>query len=324
VPVTSSNPFKWRHYPGDVILWCVRWYLRYPLSVAQVAEMTQERGLNVSPSCIWRWVQVYGPELDKRCRHHMKPTNKSWRVDETYIKVNGEESFLYRAVDSIGQTIDFLLTAKRDAAAAKRFFRRALSNACNVMPRVINVDKNRAYPVATDELKDEGAIRRRCRLRQCKYLNNVVEQSHRNVKRRTRQAKGYGIGANGVADTEGDRGDGHDPERKSEASGKGRRNRSGEVHRQTVRNRWVRADDIAPIFARGNFRNGTDGADISGSPNEPIRPDHLAKAEISKGQRSLVRFFDTAAFGRPARGTLGSAARFQLRGPGINNWDIGL
>jgi len=192
VPITASNPFQWRHYPGDIIMWCVRWYLRYPLSVAQMAEMTAERGLAISPSCIWRWVQIYGPELDKRCRRHRKSTNKSWRLDETYIKVKGEERFLYRAVDSTGQTIDFLLTAQRDAAAAKRFFRRALANPGNRMPRVINVDKNRAYPVAVGELKEQGTIRRRCRLRQCKYLNNIVEQDHRSVKRRTWLAKGYG------------------------------------------------------------------------------------------------------------------------------------
>ena len=105
--------------------------------------------------------------------------------------MKGQERFLYRAVDSTGQTIDFL-TAKRDAAAAKRFFRRALVHPGNPMPRVINVDKNRAYPIAVKELKNEGTIRRRCRLRQCKYLNNIVEQDHRNVKRRTWLAKGYG------------------------------------------------------------------------------------------------------------------------------------
>jgi transposase-like protein len=130
--------------------------------------------------------------LDKRCRRHLKPTNKSWRLDETYIKVKGQERFLYRAVDSTGQTIDLLLTAKRDAAAAKRFFRRALAHSCNLMPRVINVDKNRAYPVAVKELKQDGTLRRHCLLRQCKYLNNIVEQDHRNVKRRTWLAKGYG------------------------------------------------------------------------------------------------------------------------------------
>jgi transposase-like protein len=157
-----------------------------------MAEMAAERGLTIDASSIWRWVQIYGPELDKRCRRHLKPTNKSWRVDETYIKVKGRDRFLYRAVDSSGQTIDFLLTDRRDAAAAKRFFRRALQNEDNAKPRVINVDKNPAYPRAVKELKREGAISRRCRLRQCKYLNNVVEQSHRNVKRRTWLAKGYG------------------------------------------------------------------------------------------------------------------------------------
>ena len=140
----------------------------------------------------WRWVQVYGPELDKRCRPHLKPTNGSWRLDETYINVKGTEHFLYRAVDSTGQTIDFLLADRRDAAAARRFFGRALLNEGNSMPRVINVDKNPAYPRAVEDLKADGIIGQRCRLRQCKYLNNVVEQSHRNVKRRTWLAKGYG------------------------------------------------------------------------------------------------------------------------------------
>jgi transposase-like protein len=192
VPITAADPFKWRHYPGNIIMWCVRWYLRYPISVSQMSEMTTERGFAISASCIWRWVQLYGPELDKRCRRHLKPTNKSWRLDETYIKVKGQERFLYRAVDSTGQTIDFLLTTKRDAAAAKRFFRRALAHTGNPMPRVINVDKNRAYPVAVNDLKRVGTIRKGCQLRQCKYLNNVVEQDHRNVKRRTWLAKGYG------------------------------------------------------------------------------------------------------------------------------------
>src|SRR3954453_74401 len=129
-------------------MWCVRWYLRYPISVAQMGEMTTERGLSISASCVWRWVQVYGPELDRRCRRHLKPTNRSWRLDETYIKVKGQERYLYRAVDSTGQTIDFLLTAKRDAAAAKRFFSKVFHSPANPIPRVINVDKNPAGSVA--------------------------------------------------------------------------------------------------------------------------------------------------------------------------------
>jgi transposase-like protein len=191
LPITASNPFKWRHYQGDIILWCVRWYPRYPISFAQMAEMAVERGVATIASCIWRWVQVYGPEIDRRCRPYLKRTNRSWRLDETYINVKGRDRFLYRAVDSTGQTIDFLLTDWRDAAAAQRFFRRALRNE-NVMPRVVNVDKNPAFPQEMAELKADGIINRRCHLRQCKYLNNIVEQDHRNVKRRTWLARGYG------------------------------------------------------------------------------------------------------------------------------------
>ena len=104
-------------------------------------------------------------------------------MNETYIKVKGQEKYLYRAVDSTGQTIDFLLTAKRDAAA-KRFFRKVFRSSHNPIPRVINVDKNPAYPAAIRALKREGILPRRVRLRQCKYLNNI-EQDHRSVKKRT-------------------------------------------------------------------------------------------------------------------------------------------
>jgi len=158
MPITSSNPFKGRQFPGEVIVLCVRWYLRYTLAYEHVSELLAERGVAVDPSCIWRWVQVYAPELNKRCRPHLKPTNKSYRTAETYIKVKGEDKFLYRAVDSTGQTIEFLLTAKRDAAAAKRFFRKALSSPGNPVPRVINVDKNPAFPPAMEALKSEGVV----------------------------------------------------------------------------------------------------------------------------------------------------------------------
>src|SRR2546427_12534520 len=155
MPINPHSPFKGRHYPGEVIVLCVRWYLRYPLSYEHVSELVAERGVEVDASCIWRWVQAYAPELNKRCRPHLKPTNKSYRVDETYIKVKGQDRYLYRAVDSTGQTIDFLLTAKRDAASAKRFFRKVFADPANLQPRVINVDKNPAYPAAIKELKDE-------------------------------------------------------------------------------------------------------------------------------------------------------------------------
>ena len=184
-----------------------------------------------------------GPELrariGKRCRRHLKPTNKSWRLDETYIKVKGQERFLNRAVDSTGQTIDFLLTAKRDAIAAKRFFRRALAQSGNLHPRVINVDKNRAYPTAVHELKQEGTIRGHCRLRQVKFLNNIVEQDHRNMKTTDVARQGLRVGKDGLANPPWNRSNGDDPERKSKASSKGRCGGSGEVRREAVRHRRI-------------------------------------------------------------------------------------
>src|SRR6202161_3859940 len=165
MPINGHNPFKGRHYPGEVIVLCVRWYLRYPLSYEHVSEMVAERGVEMDASCIWRWVQAYAPELNKRCRPHLKPTNKSYRIDETYIKVRGEDKYLYRALDSTGQTIDFLLTAKRDMAAAKRFLRKAIEASGNPMPRVLHVDKNPAYAAEVEALKDDAVIPRRRRLR---------------------------------------------------------------------------------------------------------------------------------------------------------------
>ena len=130
----------------------------FQVAYEHVAELLAERGLGVDASCVWRWVQAYSPELNYRCRSHLKRTNKSYRVDETYIKVKGEDTYLYRAVDSTGQTIDFLLSAKRDAVAAKRFFQKVFSLPANPIPRVINVDKNPAYPAAVDALKADGIL----------------------------------------------------------------------------------------------------------------------------------------------------------------------
>jgi transposase-like protein len=138
-----------------------------------------------------------------------------------YIRIKGQDRYLYRAVDSTGQTIDFLLAAKRDAAAAKRFFRKTLLDPANPQPRVINVDKNRAYPTAIEELKIEGTLRRRCRLRQCKYLNNVVEQDHRVSKKRVWLEKGIPIVFDGMADVTRNRGGPHDSQGRVRWVGKG-------------------------------------------------------------------------------------------------------
>ena len=125
---------------------------------------------------IFRWIRAYAAELDKRIRPHLRISNGSWRVDETYVKVKGRWMYLYRAVDSHGQTIDFLLSAKRDTEAAKRFFRKALAQPHTVNPRTITVDKNRAYPRAAAEMKRAGELWRFSRLRQCKYLTDVFDK----------------------------------------------------------------------------------------------------------------------------------------------------
>ena len=141
-----------------------------------------ERGLEVDHSTINRWVLHYSPELDQRCRPHLKLTNDSWRVDETYVKVKKQWKYLYLAVDSKGNTLDFLLTAKRDTNAAKRFFSKALKASHTQEPRVINVDKNPSYPPAIEQLKKSDILPEETKLRQVKYLNNMVEQDHRGVK----------------------------------------------------------------------------------------------------------------------------------------------
>ncbi len=190
--MNPKHPFKWRHFQSDIILLCVRWYLRYPLSYRHLEEMMLERGLTVDHSTVYRWVQAYAPELDKRCRPHLRPTNDSWRVDETYIEVKGEWKYLYRAVDSEGNTLDFMLSAKRDARAAERFFRKVLKAEHNQEPRVINVDKNAAYPPAIDELKADETLPKTTELRPVKYLNNIVEQDHRFIKRLVNPGMGFG------------------------------------------------------------------------------------------------------------------------------------
>ncbi len=187
----SDSPFKWRHFESQIILLCVRWYLRYSLSYRDLEEMMAERGLKVDHTTIYRWVQKYAPELEKRCKPHLKMTNDSWRVDETYIKVKGVWMYLYRAVDSAGNTLEFRLSQTRDTQAAKRFLSKALGACHTITPRVINVDRNPAYPKAMDELKAEGQLPQGCQLRPVKYLNNLIEQDHRFIKRRVKPGLGF-------------------------------------------------------------------------------------------------------------------------------------
>ena len=136
-------------------------------------------------------MQEYGPELDKRCRPHLLPTNDSWRVDETYIKVKGQDKYLDRAVDQ-GNTLDFLRScARSDAAALTRFFRKMLKALHTQTPRVITVDKNAAYPKAINELKADEELPQKVELRQKKYIYNIVEQDHRGIKRLVKPGMGF-------------------------------------------------------------------------------------------------------------------------------------
>ena len=190
--MSDSSLFKWRHFEADIILCAVRWYLRYALSYRDVEDLLRERGVSVDHTTVFRWVQRYAPELDRRCRPYLRATNDSYRVDETYIKVKKRWYYLYRAVDSTGATLDFMLSATRDADAAERFFRQVLQAAHAITPRVINVDKNAAYPPAFEALQQKKILPESCVLRQCKYLNNMVEQEHRFVKRRVNPGLGFG------------------------------------------------------------------------------------------------------------------------------------
>ncbi|MEH7219011.1 IS6 family transposase [Bacillus toyonensis] len=187
----KEHIFKWKHYQPDIVLLTVRWYLRYNLSFRDLVEMMEERGLSLVHTTIMRWVHQYGPELNKRIRKYLKRTNDSWRVDETYIKIRGEKMYLYRAINSEGNTLDFYLSKKRDAKVAKRFLKKALASCHVTKPRVITVDGDKAYPVAIRELKNEKSIPHGMPLRIKKYLNNMIEQDHRFIKKRIWNMLGF-------------------------------------------------------------------------------------------------------------------------------------
>ena len=178
------SDFKGRHFRGEIVLWAVRWYCRYPISYRDLEAMMTERGVAVDHSTIYRWVQRFAPEMEKRLRWQWRrPQSRSWRVDETYIKVRGKWAYLYRAVDKLGNTIDFYLSATRNTKAAKRFLGKALRGLKEwEQPEVLNTDKAPAYAAAIAELKAEGKCPKDTRHRQVKYLNNVIEADHGKLK----------------------------------------------------------------------------------------------------------------------------------------------
>ncbi len=175
-------PFRGRHFEDGVILIVCPLDLRYSLSYRDLEEIIVERGLSVDHVTIWRWVQRFAPILNQRLRRELRRPNRSWRVDETHIRVAGQWTYLYRVVDSSGDTIDFVLSPKRDLTAAKLFLRLALSGSGGVRPRVVSVDGHPAYGRAIAELKNSGDLGARCRCRPSPYLNNIIEQDHASSK----------------------------------------------------------------------------------------------------------------------------------------------
>ena len=173
--------FKGMRFPIDVILVCIRWYVAYPLSSRHLEEIMEERGVSVDHSSINQWAICFLPLIEKMARKHKCPVGGSWRMDETYIKIKGVWKYLYRAVDKQGKTIDFLLTAKRDMAAAKRFFDKAME--ANGDPEKVAMDKSGANKAAIDAINEGRDVP--ILVRQVKYLNNIVEQDHRAIKRVT-------------------------------------------------------------------------------------------------------------------------------------------
>jgi putative transposase len=179
--------FKGAHFPQDIMLTGVRWYVAYPLSTRHVEELMLERGVHVDHSTINRWVIKYSPPLEEAFHRRKRPIWVSWRMDETYLKVKGEWRYLYRAVDKHGQTIDFLLTEQRDQEAALRFLKKAIRR--HDIPETITIDGSEANAAAIKGYNEEYGTH--IIIRRIKYLNNLVEQDHRGVKRITRPMLGF-------------------------------------------------------------------------------------------------------------------------------------
>jgi len=187
-----SIDFKGSHYPKDVILYAVFFYVRYAVSYRDLEEIMAERGVHVDHATLNRWVVKYSPSIAKAAQLRKQPTAKSWRMDETYIKVKGKWMYLYRAVDKHGKTLDFMLSPRRDKAAARRFFRHAIK--VNGIPQRIVIDKSGANLAGILRINVGLKFSRRhkqIKILRVKYLNNIVEQDHQFRKKITRPTLGF-------------------------------------------------------------------------------------------------------------------------------------
>lgn len=184
--------FKGRHFDQSIIILCVRWYLSYNLSLRDLKEIMMERGIVVDHSTVHRWVMVFSPKLLERFNRHKRQVTRKWNVDETYIKVKTQWMYLYRAIDSHGHTVEFWFSKSRDLNAAKRFIRNALAR--HGRPERITIDgsqTNRSaitHCDAQDRLRYDGGP---ILIRSSKYMNNMIEQDHRRIKRRIRPMLGF-------------------------------------------------------------------------------------------------------------------------------------
>ncbi|MBU2713668.1 IS6 family transposase [Zooshikella harenae] len=185
--MSYDQRFKGCHFPKCVVLQAVYYYLRFALSYRDIEEIMLDRNVPVDHSTIQRWVVTYSAKLEKLFRKKKLPVGKSWFMDETYIKVKGQWYYLYRAVDKEGQTIDFIFTKHRDTKAAKRFLKKAIRS--NGVPEKITIDGNAANNASIEEINKEMEVP--IIIRQVKYLNNIVEQDHRFIKRITRPMLGF-------------------------------------------------------------------------------------------------------------------------------------
>ena len=188
---SMDDLFKGRHFEREIIVLCVRWYLRFKLSLRDLVEMLAERGLALAHTTIMRWVQRFVPEFEKRWNRFARKAGRSWRVDETYVRVGGKWKYLFRAVDKHGQLIDSMLSDRRDTGAAYRFLRKALRAVSDYPPSSITTDKLASYPKAILRLQNEGLLPNDVVHRTSKNLNNILEADHGALKRVIRPTRGF-------------------------------------------------------------------------------------------------------------------------------------